>query len=125
MTTAADIVTRAYAKIGIKAEDEALTAYQLSTGLDSLKMMLAAWRIHGVDVIRGALDADTPFPMQPEFEEGVVYNLAARIAVDYNLPVAFDADSFFRAIQAAYMQANPATLPGAILRTSSQVWPGR
>jgi len=125
MTTVADIVSRAHSKIGIKAADESLTAYQMQTGVEALGMMLSGWRLHGVDALHSPLTADNPFPMQSEFEEGAVYNLAARLSSDYQVPAMFDTDGYFRAIQASYMKTNTATLPSAILRTPSQQWPVR
>lgn len=120
MATVLDIIERAYRKIGVSSEDESLTARQLSDGLDALNMMLAAWRLAGVDLPLPELQSTSPFPLQIELQEGTVYMLASRLSPDFSVPAAFDPDDFFRKIQAAYMIIEPAKMPLSMRRTSSQ-----
>ena len=120
MATTADIVERAFRKIGKKAEDQDITADEMSHGVDTLNMMLAGWRLQGVDTFLHELDPAAEFPLAIEFHEGVVYNLAARLSPDYMIPPGFDPDGFFRAIQNAYLRIEEAKMPLALRRTSSQ-----
>ncbi len=120
MTTAQTIVERAFRKIGIKAEDESLTADQLAHGLDSLNQMMHGWELWGIDINHVDLASSDPFPLLPKFEEGTVYMLAERMFPDYAVPPSFSADDFLRRIQAAYMVIAEAAMPRTILRTPSQ-----
>lgn len=123
MATANDIVTRALRKAAISAIDEAPSADDAANGLEALNMMLAAWKLRGVDTSHTALSGSDTFPLADEFEEGTVYLLAERLSPDYMRPRTFDADDWFRAIQAAYMTVEEVTLPTAISRMPSQYWP--
>jgi hypothetical protein len=110
------MVERAFRKIGVSSSDEPLTADQMDHGIDTLNMLLAAWRLQGVDMPLHTLAPGDPFPLQPEFQEGAVYMLASRLAPDFSVPAAFDADDYFRKIQAAFMRIDDAELPLALLR---------
>lgn len=123
MTTTAQIVTRALRKIRVVAKDEAAPAAEMSEGVDALNMMLHQWKLRGVDLTHTNLAASDTFSLDPEFEEGTVYLLAERLAPDYNRPAGFDADDFFRAIQAAYMTIAVVTIPNPLTRMPSQYWP--
>ena len=120
MTTAADIVERAFRKIGIKAEDEALTADQMTHGLETLNSMIAAWRLEGVDTSLPEMNASDDFQLGREFHEGCIYMLAARLSPDYMVPPSFDPDRWFRTFQAHYLRIDDAKMPMAMRRTSSQ-----
>lgn len=117
MITARDTVLRALKKIGVAAEDEEPTAYQIAEGLDALNDMLAGLRPFGVDIGHSELTTDSPFPLGREFHEGIVHMLAARLSATYALPLGFSADEFLRNMQAAYMQIEEVEMPGALLRT--------
>lgn len=123
MTTALDIVTRAMRKIGVTAQDEALQADEVSEAMDALNMMLAAWKLAGVDTSHTTLTAGDDFPLAAEFEEGTVYLLAEKLSTNYTRPVNFDADDWFRKIQAAYMEISASTVPTSLTRTPSRYWP--
>lgn len=120
MTTTLDIINRAFRKIGIKAEDEALTADQVAHGLETLNMMLHGWELWGIDINHVDLATGSTFPFLPKFEEGTVYLLAERLFPDYSVPATFSADDFLRRIQAAYMVIPEAVMPRALLTTPSQ-----
>jgi hypothetical protein len=120
MTTAQTIVERAFRKIGVKSEDEALTADQLAHGVDMLNTMLHGWELWGIDINHVDLLAGSTFPLEPKFEEGTVFLLAERMFADYERPPTFSADDFLRRIQAAYMVIPEAAIPRALLRTPSQ-----
>lgn len=114
MTTMRDIVTRAYRKIGVVAGDEPMTADQGATGIDTMNAMMHAWKLRGCDIEHTTKTLNDDFPLGPEFEEGTCYLLAARLAPDFAMPVGFDADQWFRDIQAAYTTVAAVTLPKAL-----------
>lgn len=117
MATCRDIVTSACRKIGVVAQDEPLTADMAAATLSSLNDMLWAWKLASVDIgMASDLTLDDAFPLAPEFREGMVYMLAARIAPDNSAAASFDADDFFRKIQAAYVVIDPVTFPDAMFR---------
>jgi hypothetical protein len=120
MTTVADIIDRAFRKIGVASSDEALSAKDQADGLAALNMMLAAWALAGVDIGHTELAATEEFPLDARFHEGSVYMLASRLGPDFTIPPSFDADDFFRKIQAAYLVIDPVPMPLALRRTSSQ-----
>jgi len=120
MTTALDIITRAYRKAGIAAHDEPLTADQAIYGRDALNAMMHGWKLRGVDLEHVSLELADTFSLDPEFEEGTTFLLAGRISPDYQVPVSFDADDWFRTFQAAYTVIPEATIPRTLRRTPSQ-----
>lgn len=120
MTTAQTIVERSFRKIGVKSEDEALTADQLAHGLATLNMMLNGWAIWGVDIGETELIGSSEMPLSVRFDEGTVYMLAERLMPDYSVPPSFSADEFLRRIQAAFMVIPESPMPRALLRTPSQ-----
>lgn len=122
MTATNEIVTRALKKIGVVARDEAASADDMADGVDALNMMLHQWKLEGVDVSHTDLAATDTFSLASEYEEGTVYLLAERLSPDYMRPRTFDADKFFRAIQAAYMTIAVATIPTPLTRMPSQYW---
>lgn len=115
MTTVRDIVERAYRKIGVVAIDEPMGAEYADAGLDAFNEMLSGWELRGIALSPAFTDAalaDT-FPLADKFREGTIYLLASRIAPEWSAPVAFDADDFFRRIQAAYLTVSDVTVdPG-------------
>lgn len=120
MTTTQTIVERAFRKIGVKAEDESLTADQLAHGVDTLNAMMHGWALWGINLNHVDLTAASTFPLAPKFEEGTVYVLCERLSPDYQAPLSFSADEFLIRIQAAYTVIPEATMPSALLRTPSQ-----
>lgn len=120
MTTAAEIVTRAYRKIGVGAVGETITAAMQDEGLAALNMMVAAWALDGVDTLSPTMVAATTFPLEKAYEEGTVYMLAARLSPDYSAPASFDPEQWMRRFRAAYMTIEPATIAGPLLRLPSQ-----
>ncbi len=119
MTTALDIVTRAFRKVGISASDEVLQADEAANGIEALNMMLHGWRLRGVNLAHADLTTTSAFPLSPEFEEGTVYMLADRIGADYVAPRSFDADAWFRGIQAAYLTIPESSMPRALIDVPS------
>lgn len=122
MTTVRDIVERAYRKIGVVAHDEPMSAEFADGGLDAFNEMLSAWALDGITLSPAFTDAalaDT-FPLADQYREGTIYLLAERLAPEYSRPRTFDADGFFRKIQASYTVVPTTTVNSALLRTPSQ-----
>lgn len=120
MTTALEIVTRAYRKAGISASNEPLTAEMGAEGIEALNDMIFGWKLRGVDVTHVALALADTFALGAEYVEGTVYLLASRLSPNYSLPPAFDADDWFRGIQATYTAVTPVVLPKALIWMPSQ-----
>lgn len=119
MTTVNDIIARAYRKLNISGASEPLDGSQITEGVDAFNDMLFAWKLKSVDVGHTAKAASDAFPLADEFIEGTVYLLASRLAPNYVVPAAFDADDWFRSIQAAYAEIPELTVDAALTRN----WP--
>jgi len=120
MASMRDIIIRAHIKVGIVAHDTDLTADEGNGGLEALNSMLHEWSLRGVNISHSDLELSDTFPMAAAYEDGAVYMLATRIAPDYEVPVSFDADDFFRAIQAAYMTIDTVSMPRAVTEVPSK-----
>jgi hypothetical protein len=120
MATVQDIVTAAYRKLNIVGEDVDMSPAMLANGVDAFNRMLHGWKLRGVDVEHVDLAASDAFPLDPEFQEGTVYVLAGRISPDYQVPANFDADDWFRTIQAAYAVIEEAAMPAELTLMPSQ-----
>lgn len=120
MATVLDIVNAAFREIGVKAEDEALTADQVANGVSKLNMMVAAWPKKGVIVTVAPLEAATVWPLPTWTEEPTSYCLAAKLAPGYSAPPV-DADPHMRTLQAGYAVVNAVTMPVELLRMPSRI----
>jgi hypothetical protein len=119
MATARDLVDAAMRKIGVVAEDEALTADQAAHGVAVLNRMIAGWELQGVTVgwreTESAEEVDLPL----NIHEAVIFCLAERLGPDYMRP-APDATRHFRAIQAAYLIIPDVRVDRILRKTPSQ-----
>ena len=119
-----DLVDAAMRKIGVVAEDEALTADQATHGTAVLNRMIAGWELQGVTIgwRETALSEEVDLPIN--LHDAVIFCLAERLGPDYQRP-APDATRHFRAIQAAYLII-PEVQPDRILRRtpSQRRWTG-
>lgn len=120
MATMQDIVKDAYRKLGIVAEDTAMTADQGSEGVDTLNDMLHEWKLRGVDITHTDKTLTDTFPLGDEYKEGTKHMLASRLSPNYEVPASFDADDFFRAIQAAYMTIDVVAFDKAVTELPSK-----
>lgn len=119
MTTTRDIIERALRMIGVVAADEAMTADQADNGLGALNDMMHGWSAQGIDYAHTDLEISDPFPMDAKWRGATVALLAQRLGPDY-LVMAPDADASLRQLQAGFMTIPVASVPSALLRTSSQ-----
>lgn len=120
MATTLDIVEAAFRKLGIKAEDESLSADMQANGVATLSRMLARWRLRGMAMAHGALSADTPFPLGEEYEAGAIALLAAQLAPDYSVGLTFDPEPYEREISAGLFVMPELSMPGHYLNLASQ-----
>ena len=120
MATVSKIIERAFRKIGVKAEDEALTADQQQAGLDALNELVTGWQLHGINVSIYDMRPSDAFPLSPRFDEAVIYMLASRLSPEYVIPSGFDYDSFLRLVQAQFVVIPTSTVEGMLTETTSQ-----
>ena len=121
MTTAATIIARAFRKIGVTSEDEAPTADMAASGLSALNEMIGDLVARGVSIPDAALDADDEIPLDRVFDEAQIMLLASRLAPEYGVQVAIDAERWFLRIRAAYMSIPTAEIPRSLRTTPSQL----
>lgn len=121
MATARDLVERAYRKIGVVADDEAMTAEQAANGIAALNMMMHGWLLEGIDVAHVDLQLADTFTLQPQFEEGTVYLLADRLAPD-NMRPGPDTRAFKTMLAAAYLIVPDVVMPRALRRINQRHW---
>lgn len=119
--TVQDLCQRALRKAGVIDISEPADGEDFAVALDALNDMLAAWKLSGVDVNYSQLSGGSTFPLADEFIEGTVHNLAARLSVDYQAPLGFDPDDWFRKIQAAYMVIDTVALDAGLKNFPSQL----
>lgn len=120
MTKTRDIVQAAFRKIAVSALGETMSADAADEGLFALNKMMHAWKSRGVDIEHEDLGLSDEFPMPPQFHEGAVYLLATRLSPDFIAPAAFDADQYWRDLQATYSTLPTLTVPAAVLRPPSR-----
>jgi len=118
--TVRDVITRALRKAGVSNIGDSAHGEDFDVALDALNDMLFAWKLKGVDTEHVQLSGASTFPLGDEFIEGTVYNLASRISPDYQIPASFDADDWFRAIQAAYTTIAPVSFDAGLQNLPSQ-----
>lgn len=119
MATARDLVDAAMRKIGVVAEDEAMTADQALHGVDTLNRMIAGWELQGVTVGWRETGISEEVDLPLNLHEATIFCLAERLAPDY-MRQAPDASRYFRRIQAAYIIIPDAEVARALRRTPSQ-----
>ena len=123
MTTMADIVTRAHRKLGVIGRGDPLQAEEAREGIDALNAMMHAWKLRGVDIEHSDLALTADFPLAPEYVEGTIYLLAARLSPDFAIPPSFDADDWFRGMQAAYLTLPEVEVPTELSQMpSAAIW---
>lgn len=118
MTTISDIVTRAYRLLNVVAHDDAMTSDQAAVGLEAFNTMLSGWELDGLALSYTDKALTDAFPLADKFRDGVAHMLAQRIAPEF--VTAFNADDFFRKMQAAYV-AIPAVSFEGMLTTRDNV----
>jgi hypothetical protein len=120
MTKTSNIMERALRKIGVVSETEVMTGDQFTHAIETLNSMIHAWELEGVDLDWTDLTGNEDFPLAAKYHEGVVYLLADRLSPDYEIPRSFDADRWFRSIQAANVVIPTVTMPKALQIMPSQ-----
>lgn len=116
MATVRDIVQRAFRLIGVVAHDDAMSADQGAAGLAAFNDMLHAWTLDGITLSPAFTDAalNDAFPLADAYREGCAFILAGRLSPEFMAPAAFDADDFFRKVQASYCTVTESTIDEAL-----------
>lgn len=120
MTTVNEFIADTLRKLTVQGIPDNGDPEQTAHALRALNRMLHGWKLRGVDVAHVDVTLSDTFPLDEEYEEGAMYILASRISPDYSRPLGFDADDWFRGIQAAYMQSSKATIAPGLLDMPSQ-----
>jgi hypothetical protein len=127
MASMSDIVRRAYRRCdGLLALGDVPTAEEAQEGLENLNGMMHAWKTKGVDIEHETLAASGTFPLDPEFEDGVVSLLAVRLAGLNGKQLApqtmESAENAWRGLLARYIEVPETSFDNAIvLMPSSRV----
>ena len=111
MTTVRDIVETAFRHIGVVAQDDAMTSDEGQSGLTAFNNMISAWALDGIALTSTDAAPNETFPLADKYREGVGYLLAMRLSPGWSAPANFDADDFFRKIQASYVVIADAAIP--------------
>jgi hypothetical protein len=82
MTTARDVITRAYQKAHVIARGETPVAEQIEPALETFNDMLEEWRDHGIDLGLATLGLDDDVGADAGAMRAIVYNLAVELAND-------------------------------------------
>lgn len=111
MTTVRDIAQTALRLIGVVANDSPMTADEGAMALTAFNNMISAWALDGITITFTDLTLDDAFPLADKYREGVGYLVASRLSPSYEAPAAFNADDFFRKIQASYVVIPDVVIP--------------
>lgn len=120
MATVRDVISAALRKIGIVASGEEADADAAAEALFAFNAMFHGFKAHGVDLTYSDKTLSDDFPIGAHHIEGAVYLLASRLSPDYLVPAQFDADGWWRMLQAEYATVPTLTIPAAILRVPSR-----
>jgi P22 tail accessory factor len=116
MTTARDIIERAFRKPGVVASDEPMTADQAENGVNAMNDMMHGWLLDGIDVGHVDLELADVFPLEPQYVEGTVYLLAERLSPDYSAPANFSPREFKQRLSAAFLIIPDSKIDTALAR---------
>ena len=117
MATARDIVTAALRKIQVCPVGEAPAAEDAEQGLGELNRMIAFWAAGDVDIEQPSLTLEESLVVDAKFHDGIVLQLALRLASDYSRPATFarDAEYAWRLIEANFKTLPTATIDEGLL----------
>ena len=86
--TAGDIIKDALAELVAFAQEQSVPAVDMNTGIRYLNRMMAAWSVKGISL--GYTEVNTmndPITVPAGASEGIVFNLAVRMAHGFDVPV--------------------------------------
>ena len=84
MATAIDIITRALRLINAIEAGETATAEDAVDGLAALNEMVSGWENAGIHIGWSTLGQDDDLLVHDKYHEGIRYNLATRLAAEYD-----------------------------------------
>ena len=120
MATAREYITRALAKLGVKAAESSIEASELTDGIETLNDMLTEWEGSGILLgFEPVASGDDEIRAPRLAQAAIKSNLAIRLAPDYSRPVSAElaaeargaTKSMLRAIVKIGDVAYPSTLP--------------
>lgn len=88
MATVAAIIARSLRLIGVHDPGEPLEATDVTTGMEAMNAMCTRWEANGQSL--GWSNVSNPsqeMPSPPELDECIAYNLACKIAPEYDASV--------------------------------------
>lgn len=126
MTTALQIINRAYEKAGIKPYDQTLTDAQKSTGLELLNEMLDQWEDEDIVLNHPTLAAtDTVYVSKADIA-AIKHNLAVKARLHYRRSpdplLAIEASRLFLSMQAKYSEVEEMDLPKSLTTKSTSTY---
>lgn len=122
MTTAREIITSAYKRVGIAEKDEQLEADYADYGLDALNEMMHGWKARSADTTHTTLALSDDFPLAAEYEGPTITLLANRVSSDYGVqpPPPIQVKDAWDIIAAAFFVMTEATFDDGLLNMPSQ-----
>jgi len=127
MTTARDVITGAYRRLGLLPLGANLDPARAVAGLEAYADMLAGWAADGIDtggVTPETADLDNDFPLSPRFVEGakalLAIELASQSGIEALPSIKSRAKKAYAAILAASVAAPAAAQDAALTRLPSQ-----
>ncbi len=110
MTTAQDICTSALKRLRVYGAGETVNADDAVDALAALNQMMFSWKMYGADTNHVTLAATDDFPLEPEFERGVIALLAVYLAPmwgkEADAQVQIDAENGWNVLLATYSPIN-------------------
>jgi hypothetical protein len=85
--TAGSLVTRAFRLARISAAGEVLGHNDMTDGLAALNDMLHGWKTKGIDLGHVTVGLSGTLRVDDRYIEAIRYNLAARLATEYDSPI--------------------------------------
>ena len=125
MATAGDIVNRAARRIGMLANEETLSAAEMTNALQGLNDMLFAFGPAGIRYVHSTLGQTDTLNVPDEQVRNVMLMFCKDLADDQTLPLSAsllsDIMNAKQELQAAYLVINPA-VPDRALRRRRAGW---
>lgn len=116
METASTVINSAFAEIFVEANEQPLETVDFQIGIRYLNRMMNAWAANGLNLgYTNVFKASDPITVPDGAIEGVVFNLAERLANQYDQPVtaelATNANDGLKSIRRIAVKRRSASFP--------------